>query len=121
MIRRRGAAVGSVIDGWRDIGWGRTSEVGASDSHSDSFRVRIRAAVELGQVSVQMEATVMGCVDHGCQSIGLGFERLDLAIDPLTSIDDQDAPLSLVGGRSEAFAIALASRVVLEQLADLGE
>src|SRR5690349_7597699 len=83
--------------------------------------MRIRPALELGQVLVKMSSTLLRGVDHLGEADGLGFERLDLSLDPVPRVIDEGAPLRRVMRRSEALAIALAGRLVLEQLADLGK
>ena len=52
---------------------------------------------------------------------GLGFEGRDLAVDAGAGVLEDRPPLGRVLRGAEAFAVALARRLVLEQLADLGE
>jgi hypothetical protein len=77
---------------------------------------RIRATVELGEVAVEVRASLAGRFDHRPKPCRLGFERLDLAVDAGARILEDRAPLPRVVGGAEALAVALASRLVLEQL-----
>ena len=60
-------------------------------------------------------------VDHRREPGGLGLEDLDLAVDPLPSVEQERAPLVRIAGLPEPLAVALARGLVLEQLADLRE
>ena len=84
-------------------------------------RMRIGAAVEVGEVLVEVAPPAAGVGDHRVEAGTLGDERLDLPIDPGGRVLEQGAPLGLVAGRAEPLSIALARGLVLEQLADLGE
>ena len=84
-------------------------------------RMRIGTAVEVGEVLIEVAPPAAGVGDHRIEAGALGDERLDLPIDPGGRVLEQRAALGLVAGRSETLSIALARRLVLEQLADLGE
>ena len=83
--------------------------------------VRIRAAVEVGQVLVEVAASGAGVLDHRVEAGALRLERGDLTIDAGHGVAKQGSSLGLVTGRAEAQPVALAGRLVLEQLADLGQ
>ena len=68
-----------------------------------------------------MFAARLGLVDHGCESRCLCLEDLDLAVDPHARIGEKRAALGWIAGLPQALAISFACRVVLEQLADLGQ
>ena len=98
-----------------------TGPAGATRALADALRVRRRAAVELGQVGVEVSRAGACLLDHRGEAGGLGLEDLDLVLDPRAGFEDERAPLVGVAGLAEALAVALARRLVLEQLADLGE
>ena len=60
-------------------------------------------------------------VDHRCQAGGLGLEQRDLALDPLLRLEQVDPALARVGGLAQPFTVPFASRLVLQELADLGQ
>ena len=60
-------------------------------------------------------------VDHRCQAGGLGLEQGDLALDPLLRLEQVDPALARVGGLAQPFTVPFASRLVLQELADLGQ
>ena len=59
--------------------------------------------------------------DHRLEAVGLGLQEGDLALDPGQCFLEIQAPLGGVGRVREAFAVAFAGRLVLEELADLGQ
>jgi hypothetical protein len=77
-------------------------------------RVRIGAAIEVGEVLIEMAPSGPGVLDHGVEAGALRFERGDLSIDPLAGVADEGPPLGLVAAGPEAQSIALARRLVLE-------
>jgi len=83
--------------------------------------VGVGAAAELVEVGGEVPAAVAGGFDHRGQAGGLALERLDLAVHPIDRVHEDRASLVGVAGRAEALAVALAGRLVLEELADLGE
>ena len=91
------------------------------DAGSARARVRRRAAVELGEVGVDVARRALASSIIVGQAGGLCLEDRDLVVDPGARVQDERAPLVRVAGRLEALAIALAGVLVLEQLADLGE
>jgi hypothetical protein len=70
---------------------------------------------------VEVPSTGAGFVDHRGESLRLGFQDLDLAIDPNLRVDQDRAPLGRILRLAEALPVALAGVLVLEELADLGE
>ena len=84
-------------------------------------RVRVGTAVEVREMLVEVAPPGAGVRDHRVQPGALGFERLDLALDPGGGVVQQGTPFGLVTGRPETQSIALARGLVLEQLADLGQ
>ena len=80
-----------------------------------------RSAVELGEVRIEVAASLPRLVDHRRESGGLGLEDLDLAVDPGPRVEDERSSLVGIAGLAEPLAIALARPVVLEKLADLRE
>src|SRR3954447_5849722 len=84
-------------------------------------RVRVRAAIELGEVLVEMRAPGTRLRDHRGEACGLGLEDLDLVVDAALRIDDERAPFIRVARLPEPLAVPFARVLVLEQLADLRE
>src|SRR6478672_6800908 len=83
--------------------------------------MRVRTAIELREMGIEVAAPVSGLGDHLGESSGLGLEDVDLSIDPSTRIEDQRPTLVRVATRAESFAVPLANRLVLQQSPDLGE
>ena len=86
-----------------------------------AVRMRRRAAVELGEVGVEVAAALARGLEHRPQAASASCEGRDLAVDAVARVLEERAPLGGVAGRPEALAIALAGGLVLEQLADLGQ
>ena len=60
-------------------------------------------------------------VDHRLEPLDLALDRADLAVDPVERVLQDRAPFAGVAGLAEGRPVARARRLVLEQLADLGE
>src|SRR5882757_709986 len=86
-----------------------------------SVRVGPRAAVELDEMVVEMACSPVCLLDHLGESLSFRFEDLDLAVDSFARVDDQRALFGRVASLPVALPIAFPRRVVLEQLADLGQ
>ncbi len=83
--------------------------------------MRVGPAIEVGEMLVEVAPTGASVLDHRVEAGSLGFERGDLAIDASAGVMDQGPAFGLVARGAEALSIALAGRLILEQLADLGE
>ena len=82
---------------------------------------RVEPGIELGEVDQEVLPAALGLLDHRRQPVELLPERLDLAVDPPEGVVEDRAPLGRVGGRAEPVAVASPGRLVLEELADLGQ
>ena len=77
--------------------------------------------LDVGKVLVKMPPAPSRLVDHGCKPRGLGLEDQCLAVHPRSGVHEDGAPLRRILCLAEPLAIALPGRLVLEQLAYLGE
>ena len=94
--------------------WGRRARRGA-------IRVRRWATVELDQVGIEVARPDARLADHLGEPGGLRLEDLDLVVDARPGVQEEGSSLVRIAGLPVALAIALASGVVLEELADLGQ
>src|SRR6476660_4715613 len=83
--------------------------------------MRVRTAIELREMGIEMAAAVSRLREHLGQTSGRGLEDVDLSIDPGTRIEDQRTTLVRVATRAESFAVPLANRLILQQTPDLGK
>lgn len=81
----------------------------------------VGSTAQLSQVSIEMDAALAGRLDHRPEPRGLGFERPDLAVDAGARILEDRATLPGVVGGAESLAVALADRLVLQELTDRGQ
>lgn len=84
-------------------------------------RRRLLAGLDLGDVDEEVRAPALGFVDHCGQPIHLLAHGRDLAVHAGERVDDDRPPLARVIGRPESGPVASPHRLVLEELADLGE
>ena len=83
--------------------------------------VALGGSLDAGQVVRQVAPARFGFVDHLGNPVRLVAERLDLTVDARQRVDEDLAALGGILGCPKPFAVALAGRLVLEQLADLGQ
>ena len=84
-------------------------------------RMWVRDAIKLHEMPVKVPAAVFGVGQHPVESVALGPEGVDLPNRAVARIDQQGTALARVSGGPKTLSIALADRLVLQQLPDLEE
>src|SRR5207248_175961 len=84
-------------------------------------RANIAAGFDLEKVALEMAAPILRRLDHRFESGNLAAQRRDLPVDPGNAVMEHSAALSSASAGAEPRSIRGACRLVLEQLADLGQ